>query len=318
MSAAILAILYLVSPYVIEYPKATIAILALAMLTSVGAGIRSMLEMGILWPMAKVANGIGRFFVACPFIFLVAMLIAVTLPWLNGVSGFNAWRWFSSIGFTLFNFETFYSFISATLRIYNCESETEMKECKNQKRTREIKDDNVSIGLFDRLLLAIPFIRHLMAKRNIRKRQDENKLIDTINRSYGYMNAPNIVKLYNDGKVDQQAMCSPEYHKYVVSQWFGKKAKDIAEQIKIERARVRNNTGYDIYLVHVPSTKDIGQSDVVAFVVNPANKANFYTWEWSVNNNRVICSFENKSHLNFGICNDKAEFVKRIVELSND
>lgn len=181
-----------------------------------------------------------------------------------------------------------------------------------------MNDVNVNIGMLDRLLLAIPFIRHLKAKNFICKRRDESKLIDAINRSYGYMNAPNIVKLYNEGKVDQQSMCSPEYHKYIVAHLFGKKAKYIAEQIRIERAKLRNNADYNIYLVHIPSTKDIGQSDVVAFVVNPANKAYFYTWEWSVNNNHIICSYEDKAHLNFGICNDKTEFVKRIVELSND
>lgn len=125
VSAVILALLYFASPYVVEYPKTTIVILALAMVTSVGTGARSMLEMGILWPMAKVANGIGKFFWACPFIFLVAMLMAVALPWLNGVSEFNAWRWVSSIAYTLFNFETFFAFVGATRRMYNCDSETE-------------------------------------------------------------------------------------------------------------------------------------------------------------------------------------------------
>lgn len=125
VSAAIISLLYLLSPYVTEYPKVMTIILALAMLTSVGTGTRSMIEMGILWPMAKIANGIGKSFFACPFIFLAAMLMAIALPWLNGVSGFNAWRWISSIAFTMFNFETFYAFIGATLRMYNCDKETE-------------------------------------------------------------------------------------------------------------------------------------------------------------------------------------------------
>lgn len=125
VSAVIITLLYFVSPYVTEYPKVTTIILALVMLTSVGTGVRSTLEMGILWPMAKIANGIGKsFFGACQFIFFAAMLMAVVLPWLNGASGFNAWRWISSIAFTLFNFETFYAFIGATRRMYNYDSET--------------------------------------------------------------------------------------------------------------------------------------------------------------------------------------------------
>lgn len=125
VSAVIITALYFVSPYVAEYPKVTTIILALVMLTSVGTGARSMLEMGVLWPMTKMANGISKSFLTCPFIFLVAMLIVVVLPWLNGVSDFNVWRWISSIAFTLFNFETFYAFVGATLRMYNCDDETE-------------------------------------------------------------------------------------------------------------------------------------------------------------------------------------------------
>lgn len=100
-------------------------ILALSMFTSVGAGARSMLEMGILWPMTKITNSLGKSFFVCPLIFLVSMLVAIALPWLNGVSGFNAWCWASSIAFTLFNFETFYALVGATCRMYNCDNEAE-------------------------------------------------------------------------------------------------------------------------------------------------------------------------------------------------
>lgn len=127
VSAVIITLLYFVGPYVTEYPKVSTIILALALLTSVGTGVRSMIEMGILWPMAKIANGVDKSFWACPFIFVVATLIAVSLPWLKGVSGFNAWCWISSISFTLFNFETFYALVGATRRMYSCESETEFE-----------------------------------------------------------------------------------------------------------------------------------------------------------------------------------------------
>lgn len=113
-------------------------------------------------------------------------------------------------------------------------------------------------------------------------------------------------------------MSSPAYHKYLCIQLLGNKVKCISEDITVERATLRSKPDYTIYLVHIPSSKDVGQNDVVAFVVNPANKAYFYTWEWSFNQNHMICSFEDKSHLNFGVCNDKIEFVKRIVELSDN
>lgn len=117
-SAVILLLLYLVSPYVVEFPKIAIVVFVLTMLTRVGTGVRSMIEIGILVPMIKIARSGGKPFFACPFIFLAALLIAVALPWLNGVSDFNVWRWISSIAFTMFNFETFYAFVCATLRVY--------------------------------------------------------------------------------------------------------------------------------------------------------------------------------------------------------
>ncbi len=177
------------------------------------------------------------------------------------------------------------------------------------------KDD---IPLISRFFMAIPFIRHWKTKNTIRDWEKGRKMLDEVNRSYGYLTAPNIVKLYNSGKIDQNAMSSLAYHKYVTVQLFGNKAKCISEHITVERAMLRSKPDYIIYLVHFPSAKDVGQNDVVAFVVNPANKAYSYTWEWSVNQNHMICSFEDKSHLNYGVCNDKIEFVKRIVELSGN
>lgn len=125
VSFVVLALLYFANPYVVEFPKTSFVILALAMFTSIGTGVRSMLEMGVLLPMIKITKGNNKPFLACPFIFLVAMLIAIVLPWINGVSDFNVWNWISSIAFSLFNFETFYAFVCATLRMYKCGSETE-------------------------------------------------------------------------------------------------------------------------------------------------------------------------------------------------
>ena len=122
VSIVIITLLYFVSPVVTEYPKTTTIILALAMLTSIGTGVRSMLEIGILWPMAKITNGISKYFFACPLIFFLAMLVAIVIPWLNGISGFTVWNWISSIAFTAFNFETFYAFVGATRRMYNCDN----------------------------------------------------------------------------------------------------------------------------------------------------------------------------------------------------
>lgn len=123
VAAVIIFLLYLVAPYVVEYPKIATLILALLMLSSIGAGLRSIIEMGILMPMLKMTKNDTKSFVLCPIIFGLGLLAAIAIPWLNGVSEWGAWQWIASIAFTLFNFETFYAFFGAALRAYNTEDD---------------------------------------------------------------------------------------------------------------------------------------------------------------------------------------------------
>ena len=123
VAAVIIFLLYLVAPYVVEYPKIATLILALLMLSSIGAGLRSIIEMGILMPMLKMTKNDTKSFVLCPIIFGLGLLAAIAIPWRNGVSEWGAWQWIASIAFTLFNFETFYAFFGAALRAYNTEDD---------------------------------------------------------------------------------------------------------------------------------------------------------------------------------------------------
>ena len=123
VAAVIIFLLYLVAPYVVEYPKIATLILALLMLSSIGAGLRSIIEMGILMPMLKMTKNDTKSFVLCPAVFGLGLLAAIAIPWLNGVSEWGAWQWIASIAFTLFNFETFYAFFGAALRAYNTEDD---------------------------------------------------------------------------------------------------------------------------------------------------------------------------------------------------
>lgn len=123
VAAVIIFLLYIVAPYVVEYPKIATLILALLMLSSIGAGLRSIIEMGILMPMLKMTKNDTKSFVLCPIIFGLGLLAAIAIPWLNGVSEWGAWQWIASIAFTLFNFETFYAFFGAALRAYNTEDD---------------------------------------------------------------------------------------------------------------------------------------------------------------------------------------------------
>ena len=123
VAAVIIFLLYLVAPYVVEYPKIATLILALLMLSSIGAGLRFIIEMGILMPMLKMTKNDTKPLVLCPAVFGLGLLVAIAIPWLNGVSEWGIWHWIASIAFTLFNFETFYAFFGAALRAYNSEDD---------------------------------------------------------------------------------------------------------------------------------------------------------------------------------------------------
>lgn len=125
VSIVVLALLYYVNPLVIEYPKKSLAILLLLMLTSFGTGARSMIEIAIMYPLIKIANGQTIVSLSCSIVFAIGLLISLVIPWLNGISGFNIWNWLTSIGFTLFAFETFYAFIGASVSIDNTDREFE-------------------------------------------------------------------------------------------------------------------------------------------------------------------------------------------------
>lgn len=121
VSTIVIMLLYFVSPYVVEYPKTAICILVVLMLSSIGAGLRSMIEIGLLKPLLVIANGRNKSFVFCPIVFILGLLAAIIIPWISGVSSWCVWHWIAAIAFMLFNFETFYAFIGASLRAYNAD-----------------------------------------------------------------------------------------------------------------------------------------------------------------------------------------------------
>ena len=121
VSTIVIILLYFVAPYVVEYPKTATCILVVLMLSSIGAGLRSIIEIGLLKPMLVIANGRNKSFVFCPIVFILGLLAAIIIPWISGVSSWGLWHWIAEIAFMLFNFETFYAFVCASLRAYNAD-----------------------------------------------------------------------------------------------------------------------------------------------------------------------------------------------------
>ena len=114
MSVVVLTLFFCVSPHVVEYPKVALVIFVLLLLSPIGAKLREAVELFILSPMSKIAKDDIKALSFCPFIFGGGMLVAVAIPWLDGVEDWSVWNWLASMAFTAFNFETFYAFYLAT------------------------------------------------------------------------------------------------------------------------------------------------------------------------------------------------------------
>lgn len=172
-------------------------------------------------------------------------------------------------------------------------------------------------GWLSRLALSIPFLQRWRVKYTAKSIKIDGELTDTLNRAYAYMFSPALVDLYNSGKIGCETFLSPAYFRSIVIKMFGKKAKRFAEQIRVEKATLKADERIFISLLYLPSQNEIGQTYLIAYVVNRDNKASYYSWEWSFGQSKMICTWEDKEHLNFGACNDKVAFVKRVIELSN-
>lgn len=180
-----------------------------------------------------------------------------------------------------------------------------------------MKEEVEKLGMWEKLFISIPWLRRHKAKVSMKEELKDMDLLNTVNRMMSIFFGRTIIRLYNVGKFDLDTMAHKPYYADVVKKLFGKKAIPIVEQFRIERASVKSCLDFKIVMIYPPSNMEIGQNHAIAFVVNPRNKAYFYAWEWSVNSNKMICTYdEDKNHLNFGLCNDKVEFVKRIIELS--
>lgn len=122
LSAAILLVLWLLFPVAISSPVIAAIVLLILCLTSLGAGLRSLVETVLLTPIAKLVNGDASQLVAS-IVFGLAMLAALVIPWLGGIEGWKVWHWITAITYTVFSFETFYAFLLGVTRITKKEEE---------------------------------------------------------------------------------------------------------------------------------------------------------------------------------------------------
>lgn len=172
------------------------------------------------------------------------------------------------------------------------------------------------MNIFQRLIYAIPFLRHKCVRKEIASEKEELNLIDLCNRLISCIHAKNIVSLYNEGRFDLEAIETPDAYRFFVEKMIGKQSRSIMSKLKVERATIKTSK-CKVIIVHLPSTHEIGQAAMIGFVITESNKAFGYSLEYSINKLLMICSWEDDKHFNYGTADDKVDFVRKIVQLSS-
>ena len=171
-------------------------------------------------------------------------------------------------------------------------------------------------GIFRRIMLGIPPLRHWMFKRDMARQAAETKLSDSANHVMARIIAPNIVKLYNSGTADWGVFESRSYLRTFMTKLIGKKIIPFVDALKIERVRLNNHDDQIIRIIELPTNGEVGQAKYICYVCDTLlHKAGSFLMEHSLNKKFMICIWEEKMHYNYGYVSDKQDFVKKCVSL---
>ncbi len=171
-------------------------------------------------------------------------------------------------------------------------------------------------GLWRRIILSIPPLRHRLFKRDMARRAAEMKLTDLANRAMLKIIAPNMVKLYNSGTADWSIFESRGYMETVMSKLIGKKIMSFVNASKIERVRLNSHDDLIIRITELPTNGEIGQTKYICYVCDASvHKAECFAMEHSLNKKFMICNWVEDMHYNYGYVSDKQDFVRKCVDL---
>lgn len=172
-------------------------------------------------------------------------------------------------------------------------------------------------NLIMRVLLAIPVVRHKLFKQKMLKENKERELFSFCNRAIAYKVAPNIAQLVAEGKLTINIFENIKYFRYILTQMYGNKVREYASQLKIERVKLKNPIA-EIRLLITPSSGEIGQTAMIAFVYGENLNPKAYILEHSFNKQFVVCEWNNDKHFNYGIVPAKKDFIYKLLELSKE
>lgn len=106
--AALLCALWFLFPVAIKSPIISGCILIFLLITPLGAALRTISEVGMVYPILKIDEGLKH--AAIPMaVFAVAIVAAIAIPWVRGIDGWEWKQWVVALMYTFFSFETFFA-----------------------------------------------------------------------------------------------------------------------------------------------------------------------------------------------------------------
>lgn len=117
LSLVVLYLLWILQPMIIAHPKISAVVLFLIVPTSLAMMVRTLLGVTVLLPLGALIHKWNISPVAAYYIFILALLVGLVIPWINGIGGWGFWEWAASILYTVFIFETFFGFANGTIHV---------------------------------------------------------------------------------------------------------------------------------------------------------------------------------------------------------
>ena len=189
-------------------------------------------------------------------------------------------------------------------------------EKNEEKLKKSRKSAKPKVNPLKKIFLAIPFLRHKIAKNTVKSSDDD--VISICNKTLSMKIAPLLVEEINTGKIKIDILSSKEYFRNILSHLFGKKSEVFLENMRIERRNIDTHPGIAVWLLETPSTGSIGQSSFIGFVYSKQNGVSAYTWEYSTNGSKAVCEWYDKTHYYYGNAENISQFINEIVELKKD
>lgn len=281
-------------------------ILAFILLGGIIEGVISLLQVLGLMPFAWIVKN-------NKFAFWLSIILCILLPLYNIVAlwkillGHGGWGIFAAIVLTLLFVQFIYVSVLGlmSLKVSDTGDTTESKNTSNEK-----------ISTAKKAALSNPKLRHRIAANTVGSSKDSG--ISICNKMMSVKVAPLLAEGINAGKIDISVLGSKKYYEDFLSHLFGQKSKEFMDKLRIDKLTIDKHPNVRVWILAMPSTGEIGQSEYIGFVYAPQKGVSAYTLEHSADKSKAICEWHDKTHYYYGNAETYIAFINQIVSLKTE